>query len=110
MKNVDKYPRLPHLLLLPLLGRITLRRPGMDGGNFLLERRIHQPVPCKERLLFKLRGHDNGVEGLAAATCIFPGLVRSFITNVLRKGMVSVGEWGEEWSRVPRAPEGDLKD
>lgn len=62
---------LPHLLLflLPLLWRVALRRPGVDGRDLGLERRVDEPVAREERFGRELGRHDYRIEGLAAAAC-----------------------------------------
>lgn len=40
---LQRRPRLA-LIALPLLGRLALGRPGVDGRDFLLERGVGQPV------------------------------------------------------------------
>ena len=57
------------LLLLPLLRRVAFRRPGVDGRDLGLERRVDEPVAREQRLLVELWGHDYRAEGLAAAAC-----------------------------------------
>lgn len=57
----------PLLHLLPLLRGVALGRPGVDGGNLGLEDRVDEAVPRERVLALKLRGDDDGVEGLAAA-------------------------------------------
>lgn len=57
---------LPLLLLLPLFGRQTLWRPGMNGGNLLLERAIDEAMARQQRLLLKVGRHNHRRKGLAA--------------------------------------------
>lgn len=40
-------------LLLPLLWRIALRSPGVNGGDFGLQDSINKSMPCQRRFLFK---------------------------------------------------------
>lgn len=56
-------------LLVPLGGRLALGRPGVDGGNLLLERGVDEAVPLEGLEVLELGGDDEGGEGLAAATC-----------------------------------------
>ena len=77
MYSMDFPPHRPvflrPLLLLPLLRRHTLRRPGMYGRDLRLERRIDEPMPRKRVLLRKQRRHDHGFERLTtAALCRVP--------------------------------------
>jgi hypothetical protein len=67
------------LVALPLLRRLTLCTPSMDLSNFILQRRVDQPMPLEGRLARELRRDDQRAEGLAAAACA-------------RKSAVSLGE------------------
>lgn len=67
------------LLLLPLLRCLALRRPGVDGGDFVLERRVDEAVPLKGLEVLELGGYDQRCEGLAAATCMY---ITSIISSV----------------------------
>lgn len=58
------------LLLLPLLRRLALGRPSVDGSDFVLERRIDEAVPPKRSKALKLGGDDQRRKCLAAATCV----------------------------------------
>jgi hypothetical protein len=42
----------------------------VDGRDLSLEHRVDEPVARKQRFRGKLRGDDDGVEGLAAAACL----------------------------------------
>ena len=55
------------LLLLPLLRRITLGRPGVYRRYLRLQRRVHETVSREEGLLVELGGDDYCIEGLTAA-------------------------------------------
>jgi hypothetical protein len=54
-------------LLCPLLGRIALWRPGVDGCDLGLQCAINESVPCEGGFLDELGGDDESGEGLAAA-------------------------------------------
>jgi hypothetical protein len=40
----------------------------VDGGDFVLERRVDEAVPLEGLEVFELGGDDKGGKGLAAAT------------------------------------------
>lgn len=65
-------------LLVPLLGRLAFSRPGVDGGDFVLERGVDEAVPLEGLEVLELRGDDEGGEGLAAATCSFINALVSY--------------------------------
>jgi len=73
-RSHDLVPFLPQLL--PLVGRIAFRAPRMNGGDFALERRIHQPISRQRRLLLELRRYDHGRECLSATACSRALLIR----------------------------------
>ena len=56
--------RLP---LLPFLRREAFRRPGMNGRDFRLQRRIDESMPREAVLLLEQGRHDHGLKRLAAA-------------------------------------------
>lgn len=95
---------------LPLLRRITLRRPSMYRRNLLLQRRVDQSVSCKSRLLFELRGDYECGEGLATTTC-GTSVSESAQSSILH--LCAIGrlwereEWeGTRWGRGKRVREG----
>lgn len=57
----------PSPQFLPLLRRITLRRPRMNSRYFRFQCRVHQSVSGERRFLLEEGGHDYGRVGLAAA-------------------------------------------
>lgn len=58
-------------LLVPLVGRLAFGRPGVDGGDFVLERGVDEAVPLEGLEVFELGGDDEGGEGLAAAAWMY---------------------------------------
>ena len=63
-------PSLGLLLPFPLLRRITLRRPRMDGRDFRLQGTIDKAMARERRLLDELRRDDECGESLAASACL----------------------------------------
>ena len=47
---------------LPLLGRLTLCGPGVDGGNLLLEGGVDETMALEGVEALELRGDDEGCE------------------------------------------------
>lgn len=58
------------LVLVPLLGRLAFGRPGVDGGDFVLERGVDEAVSLEGLEVFELGGDDEGGEGLTAAALV----------------------------------------
>lgn len=52
---------------LPLVGRLALGRPGVDGGDFLLEGGVDEAVALEGVEALELGGDDERGECLAAA-------------------------------------------
>lgn len=67
---LGQYTRRLGVALLMLLGGLALGRPGVDGGNLVLERRVDDSVSFQRVEADKLGGNDEGCKGLAATTCI----------------------------------------
>lgn len=61
-------------LALPLLGRLALGAPGVDGGDLGLEGGVDGAVPLQRVEADELRRDDQGREGLAAAAYSFGSL------------------------------------
>lgn len=65
--------------LLPLLGRLALGAPSVDGGDLVAQRGVDGAVALQAVLAGEDGGHDQRREGLAAAACLFSwGLQVSF--------------------------------
>lgn len=77
-------------LLVPLLGRLAFGRPGVDGGDFVLERRVDEAVPLEGFEVFELGGDDEGGEGLATATWKY---IMLWLAIGRQKGRTMLGNW-----------------
>lgn len=61
--------RILALVALPLLWRLALGRPGVDGGDFLLEGGVDEAVALEGVETLELGGDDERRKSLAAAAC-----------------------------------------
>lgn len=57
------------LVPLPLLGGLALCRPGVDGGDLVLEGGVYEAVALQRVEALELGRHDERGECLAAAAC-----------------------------------------
>lgn len=69
------------LVPLPLVGGLALCRPGVDGGDLLLEGGVDEAVALEGAEALELGGDDERRKGLAAAACGRGGSVSAMSTG-----------------------------